>query len=349
MRSPQRYPSLLLRRTACTAREKSKSRSARRARVMVGALPPIVCSIPGARSRWFAGAPRRSRKISPKAHGGAPANHLLLAPGMEHMIGGNAQNITLARLAEQGFDFSRAVHAVRRNKREGYLCGDRMHDHPARDLRFRRKTHIIRHMRRRHAFGIVRPCLRQIKRPVDEGVAMARHIGREHTDLAIGDLARRARILARNAARRLALFQKAGLVDDKNRLLISQGFQRIIAHHVAQRFRVPPAATQDRLLTPRAEIPSRFRAHPARLARFAPKQPIQEIPCRRSDPLLAEQRTNPRLHIPQRGRPKPKRRLNRCSDHPCPPESWGPMDSEPKETCNCNVRFLLALEPPQRP
>ena len=116
------------------------------------------------------------------------------------MIGGNAQNITLARFAERGFEFSRAVHAVRRNKREGHLRGDRARDHPTRDLRFRRKAHITRHMRRRHAFGIVRPCLRQIKRPVDEGMAVTRHIGREHAYLAIGDLARRARILARNAA-----------------------------------------------------------------------------------------------------------------------------------------------------
>src|ERR1035437_10954722 len=49
MRSPQRYPSLLLRRTACTAREKSKPRSARRATVMFWALPPIMCSIPRAK------------------------------------------------------------------------------------------------------------------------------------------------------------------------------------------------------------------------------------------------------------------------------------------------------------
>jgi SRSO17 transposase len=35
------------------------------------ALPPTMCSIPGARSRWFAGAPQRSRKIFPKAHGDA--------------------------------------------------------------------------------------------------------------------------------------------------------------------------------------------------------------------------------------------------------------------------------------
>ena len=126
-------------------------------------------------------------------------------------------------------------------------------------------------MRRRHAFGIVRPCLRQIKRPVDEGMAVARHIGREHADLAIGDLARRARVLARNAARRFALLQKTGLVNDKNRIPISERFQRVIAYDVAQRFRVPPAAAQDRLLTPRARIPGRFRAHPTCLARFVPE------------------------------------------------------------------------------
>src|SRR5713101_9499686 len=78
---------------------------------------------------------------------GASANQLLLAPGMEQMIGGNTQNITLARFAERGFEFSHAVHAVRSNKREGDLREDRARDHPARHLRFRRKTHIIRHMR----------------------------------------------------------------------------------------------------------------------------------------------------------------------------------------------------------
>ena len=153
-------------------------------------------------------------------------------------------------------------------------------------------------MRRRHAFGIVRPFLWQIKCPVDEGMAVARHIGGEHADLAIGDLARRARVLARNATRRLALFQKAGLINDKNRLLISERFQRVIAYDVAQRFRIPPAAAQDRLLTPRAGIASRFCAHPPRLARLVPEQSIQEFPCRCRDPLLAKQGTKPRLHIP---------------------------------------------------
>ena len=130
----------------------------------------------------------------------------------------------LPHLCGARFRVSRAIHAVRRNKREGHLCGDDARDHPARDLRFHRKAHIIRHMCRRHAFGIVRPCLRQIKRTVDKGMAVARHIGREHADLAIGDVARRAGILAGNAARRLALFQKAGLVKCENRLLIRSRF-----------------------------------------------------------------------------------------------------------------------------
>ncbi len=42
----------------------------------------------------------------------------------------------------------------------------------------------------------IRPALRQIERAVDEGMAMPRCVGREHTDLAVGDLARRPRVFA---------------------------------------------------------------------------------------------------------------------------------------------------------
>src|ERR1700693_4882927 len=164
---------------------------------------------------------------------------------------------------------------------------------------------------------------------------------REHADLAIGDLARRARVLARNAARRLALLQKAGLVDDKNRVLIGQRFQRVIAYDVAQRLRIPPATAQDCLLTPRAGIARHFRPHPAGLARFVPQKSVQKLPRGARNPLLPKQRTNPRLHVPQRRCPKLKRCFDRCSRHPCPSESWWPMDSEVKENRNCNVRAPL--------
>jgi len=102
-------------------------------------------------------------------------------------------------------------------------------------------------------------------------MAVTRNVGGEHADLAIGDLARRACILARNAAGRLALFQKAGLVNDKNRVLVGERFQSTSAHDIAQRICVPLAAAQDRLLAPRAGIAGRLRAHPTRLARFVPQ------------------------------------------------------------------------------
>jgi hypothetical protein len=83
------------------------------------------------------------------------------------------------------------------------------------------------------------------------------------------------------------LVQKAGLGNDKNRIPTSERFQRVIAYDVAHRFCVPPAAVQDRLLALRVKIPSRLRAHPACLARFVAKQPIQEFLCRRRHPLVA--------------------------------------------------------------
>ena len=57
--------------------------------------------------------------------------------------------------------------------------------------------------------------------PIEEGMAIPRHIDGEHSDLAIGELARRAGVLARDPARGLALFQKAGLIDNQNRVLIA--------------------------------------------------------------------------------------------------------------------------------
>src|SRR5450432_924593 len=71
---------------------------------------------------------------------GSTANKLLLAPGMEHVIGSNAQNVALACLAQRGLYVAGTVYAVRCNEGERYLCGDRPRDHPARDLGFRRKT-----------------------------------------------------------------------------------------------------------------------------------------------------------------------------------------------------------------
>jgi hypothetical protein len=71
-----------------------------------------------------------------------------------------------------------------------------------------------------------------------------------------------------------------------------------IAHDVAQRICVPPAAAQDRLLAPGTRIASCFRAHPARLARLVPQQAIQKQSRRCRKPLPTKQGTNARLHVP---------------------------------------------------
>lgn len=116
------------------------------------------------------------------------------------MVGGHAQQIALACLTQHGFDVACAIHSVGGDKGKRHLGGKRPCNHLPCDLRLGNKTNIVRNMRRLQASGLLGPSLRQIKRPVDEGMAVPRHIGGKHADLAVGDLARRPRILARNPA-----------------------------------------------------------------------------------------------------------------------------------------------------
>jgi hypothetical protein len=67
---------------------------------------------------------------------------------------------------------------------------------------------------------IVGPGLGQVERPVDEGMTVPGHVGGEDPDLAVGDLAGRARVLARDTAGGLALLEKAGLIENQHRLPI---------------------------------------------------------------------------------------------------------------------------------
>src|SRR5579872_3723627 len=158
--------------------------------------------------------------------------------------------------------------------------------------------------------------------------AVTRHIRGKYPDLAIGDLTRRARVLAGHPARRLALLQKAGLVYDQNRIVIAKRFQGVVAHNIAQPIRIPISATQDRLLTPRANITGRFRAHPARHARFIAHQSVHILPRAAGHTLLTKQRTNSPLHIHKRRFTDRQRPPKRGSRHPCSSESWWPIDSE---------------------
>src|ERR1700681_2619086 len=108
--------------------------------------------------------------------------------------------------------------------------------------------------------------VRKIQRTIDERMTVARNVGSEDPDLAVRDLARGTSVLPCYSARRLALLEKAGLVDHEDRIVIRQMLDDIVADDIAQSISIPIATTQDRLLTPWAGIASRLRPHPTRFA-----------------------------------------------------------------------------------
>jgi hypothetical protein len=119
----------------------------------------------------------------------------LALPGAEVMAGIDTEHIALAGAPQHHLDMADAIDAVGGNPGERHACRNCALDHPDGERGLGREGRVVRHMRRRHADRIVRPGLRQIQRPVDEGMAVARHIGGEHADLAVGDLPRGAGVL----------------------------------------------------------------------------------------------------------------------------------------------------------
>ncbi len=113
-------------------------------------------------------------------------------------------------------------------------------------------------------------------------------MGREDADLAVGDLAGRARVLTCDPAGGLALLQETGLVEDQHRVPLGQALDRVVAHEVAERVRLPAAAAENRLLAPGAGIARRFRPHPAGLTPLGAEQAVQKQPRRNRHPLLGE-------------------------------------------------------------
>ena len=86
----------------------------------------------------------------------------------------------------------------------------------------------------------------------------------------------------------MALLEKAGLVDHKNRVVGGKRLEDIVAHDVAQPIRIPPPAAKDRLLPPRSRIASRLRAYPPGLASLVAQQTVQESTSRSRHTLLGE-------------------------------------------------------------
>src|SRR5260370_39081845 len=155
-------------------------------------------------------------------------------------------------------------------------------------------------------------------------MTVARCVGSEDADLAVRDLACRTRVLPRHPALRLALLEKAGLVDYQYRGVIRQMLDDIIANDIAQAISIPIPAPQDRLLPPRARIASCLRAHPTGFALLISEQTLEKQACIPRNTILIEQRTYPLLDLTKRRRPQRKRLFNRrwlrprSSNHGCP-------------------------------
>ena len=193
-------------------------------------------------------------------------------------------------------------------------------------MRLGRESGPGRDMGGGHAGRVVGPGLGQVQRPIDEGVATAGHVRREHADLAVGDLAGRARVLAGHPAGRLALLEKASLVNHQHGIRLGQGLDHVVPHEVTQRVGIPAATAEDRLLTPRTWVACRLGAHPAGLAPLRPEQPVEECRSKGRHTGTTEQGLDLGLDRAQFGRPEIQRLFDRGTRHRQLPPSWKGSD-----------------------
>lgn len=121
------------------------------------------------------------------------------------------------------------------------------------------KDDLCRDMRPATALGVLRPFFRQIQTGRDGSRQRAFGIGAIDRDLAIRHFAQRARILAFDAHRMLALFGKAGVVKNQHAV----AFGRQVLHHLdalAIQVRFVPdtsSRTRDSTGTLREDVSSR--------------------------------------------------------------------------------------------
>jgi hypothetical protein len=141
-----------------------------------------------------------------------------------------------------------------------------------------RKACLVRHGGGLQAHRIVGSSLRQIQRSIDEGMAMTRHVSGKHTDLAIRDLPRGARVLPCHAARCFALFQETSFVDHQHRTVVRQ----MLDNTLAQRIGIPPIPPQKRLMAARIRIAGGLRA--STLSCAAPRSAVRPGTILRSPP-----------------------------------------------------------------
>src|SRR5882757_6500145 len=219
------------------------------------------------------------------------------------MSAADPEHIAFACLAQLLFDISDTVDRIGSNPPEWHSRGYGACDHCRRKLWFGRKACVGRHVCGFQTIWIVGPFLRKIQRAIDERMAMTLSVGSKDADLAVRNLACRTGVLPRHAARRLALLEKAGLVDHQHSIVIRQMLDDIVAHDIAQGISVPIPTPQNCLLPPWARIARRLRPHPASLALLISEHAFQEQAGIRRDTLLREQRTYPFLDLSKRRRP----------------------------------------------
>src|SRR3981189_3151568 len=258
------------------------------------------------------------------------------------MSAADPQHIAFACLAYLLLDISDTVDRIGSYPLEWHSRGYRACDHSRRKLWFGRKARAGRHVCGLQTIWIVGPFLWKIQRAIDERMAMTGNVGREDADLAVRNLACRTGVLPRHTARRVALLEKAGLVDDEDGIVICQMLDDIVAHDIAQGIGIPIPATKDSLLPPWTRIASCLRPHPAGLALLITEQTFQKQACVPRNPFLPEQWTYPLLKLLKRRSPQRKRLFNRrclrprSSNHGCP---WIQKSSE-------RATVMLSAAPP---
>src|SRR4029077_16267966 len=157
-----------------------------------------------------------------------------LSPGSKYMSAADPEYIAFACATQLLFDIANTVDGIASNPLEWDRRGYGACDHSRRKLWFGRKADVGGHVGGAEAIWIVGPFLRKIQRAINERMTVARDVGSEDADLAVGDLACGTSILPRHSARRLALLEKAGLVDHQDRIVIRQMLDDIITDDIAQ-------------------------------------------------------------------------------------------------------------------
>src|SRR4051812_20250883 len=141
---------------------------------------------------------------------------------MKYVSAADPEYIAFSCPAQLLFDIAHTVDSIASNPFEWHGRRYGACNHSGRKLWFGRKVGIERHVGCFQAIRIVGPFLRKIQRAINERMTVARYVGSEDSDLAVRDLARGPRVLPCHSARRLTLFEKAGLVDHEDRIVIRQ-------------------------------------------------------------------------------------------------------------------------------